>query len=155
MLLATQRLDPLFIPLFCGFIVMWLILWFGINYLIGKSWRSFAARFAAATRPAGNVYVSSNAWFYNAMFRNLKITLSDAGLYFHGSLFRFLRPPFLIPWDRVSTIEKKSGFVGGGYKLRIEDNFEKIDFYLPATAEKDLSRYNRARPDNSAVGQIS
>ncbi len=153
--LTTQRLDPLFIPLFCGFIVMWLILWFGINYLIGKSWRSFAARFAAATRPAGNVYVSSNAWFYNAMFRNLKITLSDAGLYFHGSLFRFLRPPFLIPWDRVNAVEKRPEIRSDSYQLHIKDSFEKITLILPATAEKDLSRYNRARPDNSAVGQIS
>jgi hypothetical protein len=149
MLLATQKLDPLFIPLFCGFMVMWLVLWFGMNYLVGKGWRSFAARFGVATRPAGTVYVSSDMWFHNVMYRRLKVTLSDAGVYFHGALFRFCRPPFLIPWDRVNAVEKRPGIRRDFYKMHIEDNFDKLQLILPAIAEKDLSRYSRARPDTS------
>lgn len=137
MLLATHHIDLQF----WGFFVVWWTLWFLLNYYIGKGWRSFAARFGTTVRPSGAAYFARDAWFPRTNYRNLRVILTDTGIYFPRGMLRLFHPPFLVPWNRVIEIKKRQGFSKEWYKLQIEDSFEKISLTLPASAGPDLSRH--------------
>jgi hypothetical protein len=107
-------------------------------------WGSFAKRYPALTRPAGNVY-SVSSWRIRNVYdpgRCLRIIIADTGIYFYMTFFRRLaHPPFLLPWESVKRVEKGHGFLGEYYIVEVKDAAGAFSLNLPRKVERDLSRY--------------
>jgi len=106
-------------------------------------WGSFAKRYPAPTRPAGEAY-SVLSWRICNVYdpgRCLRVIFTDTGIYFYMTFFRRLaHPPFLVPWESVKRVESSRRF----YVLEIEDAAGGFRLELPRSVEYDLSRYQKA-----------
>jgi hypothetical protein len=109
-------------------------------------WASFAKRYPAHIRPAGNAY-SVSSWRYCNLYDNgffgglwLRVIFTDSGIYCFKTFHRrFAHPPFLLPWASVKRIEKGNEFV-----VEVEDAAGVLSLYLPRKVEYDLFRYYKA-----------
>jgi hypothetical protein len=127
------------------FVGMWLVVSASISR---DGWRSFAERYPASNRPAGQSYVSPRtrfAGFYARYGNVVRVIFTDDGVYFSVLfLFRAFHSPFLVPWRSVARVERERGFFGDRYRLDIEDAAGEIHVILPLSIEHDLSRFKRA-----------
>ena len=130
------------------FPVIFLGLWVFVPFIISRmGWHSFATRYPAPTRPRGNSYNSSGAWFgIFAAYRNVvRVVFTDAGIYCCVMLFfRPFHPPFLVPWQSLKRAEKKESFWGHRYRLDIHDPAGEFHLILPGKVENDLFKYFKA-----------
>jgi hypothetical protein len=110
-------------------------------------WGSFAKRYPAQTRPAGNAY-SVSSWRICNVYdpgRCLRVIFTDAGIYFYMTFFRRLaHPPFLLPWESVKRVEKGHGFLGEHYIVEVKDTAGAFILNLPRNVEHDLYRFYKA-----------
>jgi hypothetical protein len=109
-------------------------------------WSSFAKRYPAQTRPAGNAYrVPSWTYCYvhwNA--RGLRVVFTDAGIYLYKTFPSSLaHPPFLLPWESVKRVKKGHGFFGEYSILEIEDAAGKLRLDLSNETEHELAKYQK------------
>ena len=141
---APTPARPDFLPVFPFFFAG---LWLLVSLIVSRrGWRSFAMRYPAPTRPAGNAYNSPSSTFgVSGHYRNVvRVVFAGAGVYFYVTfMFRAFHPPFLVPWESVKCIERKKGFFGSSYALEIEDAAGKVQLHLPRRIEPDLSRYQK------------
>jgi hypothetical protein len=107
-------------------------------------WGSFAKRYPAKIRPAGNAYRVSywRICNVNDAGRCLRVIFTDSGIYFYMTFFRRLaHPPFLLPWESVRHIKKGHGLLGEYYILEVKDAAGAFSLDLPKKVEHDLSRH--------------
>lgn len=85
--------------------------WLGVCAVTAhvSRWPSLAAYFRAARRPEGRLVkgpVRGMGWANENGVTHLVV--SDAGLYLYvNPLFRFGRPPLLLPWERVRFVRER------------------------------------------------
>jgi hypothetical protein len=129
---------PLWLPI-C-IVALWLFVGATLAYI--SRWPTLAARYPGADRPSGYVLrsqVTSVGWVGENNVTYL--IASPAGLYIYSMfLFRFMRPPILVPWREVEY-ESSSRFLWARtYKLRLagvttisvkEKGFRELQPYLP------------------------
>jgi hypothetical protein len=106
---STPGEFPLWlVPLFPVFFVA---VWLGVCAVTAyvSRWPSLAAHFRAARRPEGRLVkgpVRGMGWANENGVTHLVV--SDAGLYLYvNPVFRFGRPPLLLPWERVSFLRER------------------------------------------------
>jgi len=144
MAMSQSRADQLW-PLlpFC-FIGLWVFVGFIISRL---GWASFAQRYPTRGRPMGIAYRSSSTWFGGLFARYgnvVHVIFTDAGIYFFTSfLFRAFHSPFLVPWESIKRIEKKTGLFWSSYRIDIEDAVGRIRVTLPTSVENALLLHRR------------
>jgi hypothetical protein len=109
-------------------------------------WSSFAKRYPARTRPAGDAH-SVPSWTYCDVHwntRGLRVIFTENGIYFYMMFYRRLaHPPFLVPWESVKPIKKERGLLGEYSVLEIEDAAGRIQLDLCSELEHVLARYQK------------
>ncbi len=137
--------------IFCG-VFLFVLIALMVAQVPG-GWSSFAKRYPAESRPAGNAYSVLNCWWWDRSFsryiydraRGLRVIFTDAGIYFYRmSLSRVGHPPFLLPWESARSVQKGHGVFRNFYVLEIEDAAGKFRLKLPERIEHDLARYQKA-----------
>src|SRR5580658_9041928 len=135
-----------FVVVIFFFVFVWVLVLLMLSQVPG-SWGSFAKRYPAQTRPAGNTYSissygSGKLW---GRGKGVRVIIADTGIYFYMVFCcRAGHKPFLLPWESVKRIEKGHGLFGNFYKVEVEDTIRKFWVQLPGKSEHDLSRYYRA-----------
>ena len=106
---STPGEFPLWlVPLFPVFFAA---VWLGVCAVTAyvSRWPALAAHFRAAGRPEGQFVkgpVRGMGWANENGVTHLVV--SAAGLYLYANpLFRFGRPPLLLPWERVSFVRER------------------------------------------------
>jgi len=64
-------------------------------------------------------------------------------------LFRVFHQPFLIPWEKVVALKKKTRFWGDWYELSVRDRNSEIRITLTTGAVKALESFRKVRPDGT------
>ncbi len=129
-------LGGVFVYVFVGFMVS----------TIPGGWGSFAKRYPAKTRSAGNSYTVLGCWFggYSGDRggKGVRVIFTDTGIYFYRTFFcRAGCSPFLLPWESVKRIEKGQRTYGNFYLMEIEDAVGNLRLDLPEKIEQGLSKY--------------
>ena len=100
------------------------------------------------SQPVGRAYNCPFVWFGTilANYRSVvRVIFTDIGIYFYVFFpFRAFHSPFLVPWDRIKSIERKKGFFRARYRIDIEDTVGEIHVILPLSIEPDLIKFKKA-----------
>ncbi len=134
--------------IFLFFPFLFVCMWVFVGFIISRfGWNSFATSYPVQARPAGRAYNSPFAWFGTILFNYrsvVRVIFTDTGIYFYVFfLFRAFHSPFLVPWDRIKSIERKNGFFRDRYRIDIEDAAGEIHVILPLSIEPDLIKFKK------------
>jgi hypothetical protein len=96
---------------FAATVLCFVGLWIGVGALLAivSGWPRLAKSFPARTRPAGVPLRGQVASFGGVGERNVTgLIVCDDGLFLWAIwLFRPLRPPLLIPWSEIDSVEER------------------------------------------------
>jgi hypothetical protein len=110
---------PLWFPLF--FVALWLFVGAMLAYTSG--WVALAARYRAGERPSGRVLRGQVIAVGSVSENNVTYLIpTEAGLYMYPMfLFRFMRPPILLPWREVVYDSSRRFLWMRSHKLQLAD----------------------------------
>ena len=133
---------------------IFLPLWFVVGFIVSRmGWHGFAQKYAASVRPPGMSFNCPAASFGSilASYRNvMRVVFSESGVYVYPMiLFRVFHQPFLIPWEKVVAMKKKTRFWGDWYELSVRDRNSEIRITLTTGAVKALESFRKVRPDGT------
>jgi hypothetical protein len=108
---------PVWFPFF--FVGLWLFVGGLLSFLSG--WPSLARQFRATSRPSGVRLTRQVAKIGLVSESGVTgMVVSEAGLYLWAMwLFRFLRPPLLIPWSAIREVREATTLWWKTYQLDI------------------------------------
>jgi hypothetical protein len=103
---------------------LWFILvWLGVTGLLAEvsGWRRLARRYPGTVRPEGTRFLGQVASFGGVSENNVTfLVVSESGLYLYAFIvFRFLRPPILVPWREVAYVSEWRFLLWRTHRLRL------------------------------------
>ena len=116
------------------FFLLFLALWIAITGLLSRfsGWSRLARDFPATTAGSGERFIFASGSiggqhmpvnYSNCLF----VTIGPEGMRLSILfLFRFLSPPFFLPWSAVASVEEKQTFFLKHYVLRVRDRTSQI-----------------------------
>ena len=128
---------PVWFPFF--FVGLWLFVGGLLSFLSG--WPSLARQFRATSRPSGVRLTRQVAKIGLVSESGVTgMVVSEVGLYLWAIwLFRFLRPPLLIPWSAFRELKEQRGLFGWRHAELVMS--EEVVFYLSRRAGEAVRQY--------------
>jgi hypothetical protein len=131
----------------CAIPTFGVAMWLGVTGVLAQlsGWRRVARQYPGTARPEGQ-QLGGQVVSFGGMRDNVTyLVVADAGLYIYPMvLFRFRRPPLLIPWHAIEYVSEQHFAVSRSHKLRLggaasiavrEQAYQAIRPYLTRAAD--------------------